>query len=40
MLGSTVLCWASLVDRTFGPGPVPVVAAFTGEPVTMLEELP
>jgi len=40
MLGSTVLCWAALVDRTFGPGPVPVVAAFTGEPVTLLQQLP
>jgi hypothetical protein len=40
MLGSTVLCWAALIDRTFGPGPVPVVAAFTGAPVTILERLP
>ena len=39
MLGSNVLCWAALIDRTFGPGPVPVVASFTGEPVTLLEEL-
>ncbi len=34
--GASVLCWAALVDRTFGPGPVPVVAAFTGEPVLLL----
>lgn len=40
MMGASVLCWAALVDRTFGPGPVPVVAAFTGEPVTLLENLP
>lgn len=40
MLGSQVLCWACLIDRTFGPGPVPVVAAFTGAPVTLLEEIP
>lgn len=37
MLGATILCWACLIDRTFGPGPVPVVAAFTGAPVTLLE---
>ena len=40
MLGSTVLCWAALIDRTFGPGPVPVVAAYTGAAVRLLEELP
>lgn len=34
--GINVLCWATLIDRTFGPGPVPVVSAFTGEPVRML----
>lgn len=39
MMGASVLCWAALVDRTFGPGPVPVVASFTGEPVTLLEEI-
>ena len=39
LLGATVLCWASLIDRTFGPGPVPVVAAYTGEPVTLLTRL-
>ncbi len=38
MMNANVLCWAALIDRTFGPGPVPVVAAFTGEPVTLLEE--
>ena len=37
VLGAAVLCWAALIDRTFGPGPVPVVASFTGEPVTLLE---
>jgi hypothetical protein len=40
MMGGAILCWAALIDRTFGPGPVPVVAAFTGEPVTLLEGLP
>jgi len=34
--GINVLCWATLIDRTFGPGPVPVTSAFTGEPVRML----
>ncbi len=37
--GIPVLCWASLIDRTFGPGPVPVVSAFTGEPVRLLTHL-
>lgn len=37
---ASVLCWVALVDRTFGPGPVPVISAFTGEPVLLLEELP
>lgn len=36
MLGASVLTWAALIDRTFGPGPVPVVAAHTGEPVELL----
>ncbi len=40
MMGATVLCWAAIIDRTFGPGPVPVVAGMTGEPVRLLEELP
>ena len=38
MMHANVLCWTALIDRTFGPGPVPVVAAFTGEPVRLLEE--
>lgn len=33
---ASVLCWAALVDRTFGPGPVAVVAGLTGEPVTLV----
>ena len=37
LYGGRVLCWAALIDRTFGPGPVPVVAAFTGAPVTLLD---
>lgn len=40
VIGAKVLCWAALIDRTFGPGPVPVVAAFTGEPVRLLDQLP
>lgn len=40
MIGASVTCWAALIDRTFGPGPVPVVASFTGEPVTLLEGIP
>jgi hypothetical protein len=36
MLGASVMCWAALIDRTFGPGPVPIVTAFTGEPVKLL----
>jgi len=39
MLGANILCWAALIDRTFGPGPVPVVAAHNGAPVTLLEEM-
>ncbi|HMO02854.1 MAG TPA: phosphoribosyltransferase [Oligoflexia bacterium] len=34
--GIKVIAWACLIDRTFGPGPVSVVAAFTGAPVTLL----
>jgi hypothetical protein len=34
--GVCVLCWATLIDRTFGPGPVPIVSALTGAPVRML----
>lgn len=37
MLGGIVSAWAALIDRTFGPGPVPVIAAYTGAPVTLLE---
>jgi hypoxanthine-guanine phosphoribosyltransferase len=37
--GVPVLCWATLIDRTFGPGPVPVVSAFTGAPVRLLTHL-
>lgn len=37
--GVPVLCWAALIDRTFGPGPVPVVAAFTGAPVRVLTKI-
>jgi hypothetical protein len=39
MMGASVMCWLALIDRTFGPGPVPVIAAFTGEPVTLLEKI-
>lgn len=34
--GIPVLCWATLIDRTFGPGPVPVVSAFTGDAVRVV----
>jgi len=37
--GVPVLCWATLIDRTFGPGPVPVVSAFTGAPVRVLTQI-
>lgn len=40
VLGATILCWAAIIDRTFGPGPVSIVAAHTGEPVRLLEMLP
>lgn len=40
VMGASVLCWAAIIDRTFGPGPVPVVAGITGEPVRLLEEIP
>lgn len=39
MMGGSVLCWAALIDRTFGPGPVPVITAITGEPVILIREL-
>lgn len=37
--GIPVLCWATLIDRTFGPGPVPVVSAYTGAPVRVLTQI-
>ena len=37
--GIPVICWATLIDRTFGPGPVPVVSAFTGAPVRVLTSI-
>lgn len=37
VLGASILCWGALIDRTFGPGPVPVAASLTGEPVRLLE---
>lgn len=37
--GVPVLCWATLIDRTFGPGPVSVVSAFTGAPVRVRTQL-
>lgn len=39
ILGAQVNCWVCLIDRTFGPGPVPVVATFTGDPVRLLEDV-
>jgi orotate phosphoribosyltransferase len=35
--GAHILAWAALIDRTFGPGPVPVVATLTGDPVQLLD---
>jgi hypothetical protein len=37
--GIKVLCWATLIDRTFGPGPVPVVSAYTGAAVRSLTRI-
>ena len=37
--GIQVMAWATLIDRTFGPGPVPVVSSFTGAPVRVLTHL-
>ena len=37
--GIPVLCWATLIDRTFGPGPVAVVSAFSGAPVRLLTQI-
>ena len=37
--GLQVVAWATLIDRTFGPGPVPVVSAFTGDPVRVLAQI-
>jgi hypothetical protein len=37
--GIPVLGWGTLIDRTFGPGPVPVVSAFTGAPVRLLTQI-
>jgi hypoxanthine-guanine phosphoribosyltransferase len=37
--GIQVLSWATLIDRTFGPGPVSVVSSFTGAPVRVLTHI-
>ncbi len=37
MKGGNVLCWVALVDRTFGPGPVSVIATLTGDSITLLK---
>jgi hypothetical protein len=37
--GIQVVSWATLIDRTFGPGPVPVISAFTGAPVRALTQI-
>lgn len=34
--GIKVICWATLIDRTLGPGPVSVVSALTGAQVRVL----
>lgn len=35
--GANVLCWVALIDRTFGPGPVSVIATLTGDPVKLMD---
>ena len=35
--GANVVCWVALIDRTFGPGPVSVIATLTGDPVKLLD---
>lgn len=37
--GIRILGWATLIDRTFGPGPVPVISTFTGAPVRVLTQI-
>jgi hypothetical protein len=37
--GIPVLAWTTLIDRTFGPGPVPVISAFTGASVRVMTNL-
>lgn len=37
--GINIVCWAALIDRTFGPGPVSVASAYTGAPVRLLTDL-
>jgi len=32
-----ILGWATLIDRTFGPGPVPVISIMKGEAVVLLQ---
>ncbi len=39
MRGLRINAWISLIDRTFGPGPVPVISAFTGAPVSLITRL-
>ncbi|MCS6962223.1 MAG: phosphoribosyltransferase [Deltaproteobacteria bacterium] len=39
MKGIKIVAWVSLVDRTFGPGPVPVISAFTGAPVNLVTRI-
>lgn len=35
--GVNVACWATLIDRTFGPGPVPIFASLVGDPVIVVK---
>jgi len=37
--GIKIAAWIALIDRTFGPGPVPVIAAYTGAPVSVLTKV-
>ncbi len=38
MGGASIVAWATLIDRTFGPGPVPIVSLAKGEEVRLLQD--
>jgi len=35
---ASILGWATLIDRTLGPGPVPVISVMKGEAVVLLQD--